>query len=476
LPPGNQFLDAREPWVPDHGYVLLLKSSRLEELEADLTVQSMCSQAIPKLPTAMRRRPMLCFIGAKRGWLTHVARSVSYYPAESGRDKLDIWNLTELPTPVRISALKRKLEGRQSWRTNQALLGGHVSSTALKLLMQALHRVAPDSYAAAAALVDSRDGGPEGEPSRARINWALQRDAVVTALEIARMPNFISDVPGPPDGEPAPKNGSIFDSDEPMVSIEDLTILHDLDRVGEDWIFLTQQRYPAKTYVNGETKLTLILANKLELEKQLGVDLVYYNETHNSVVFVQYKMFAGLEGEDGYRPDKQLEMEIARMDAAAAELAKLPRDETCAGYRIAQDPFFLKFCAKLMGRDEKGHAPGVYVPLGFWKLLVDTPQAKGPRGGKVVYDHTFERRRFTPTVFVDLVGRGWIGTSALQSKALLFYLRNAVQGGKGVVFAVQTGQPVDTDRDGDARATAPKRRKHKYPGRKPKRRKHDWSI
>ena len=62
--------------------------------------------------------------------------------------------------------------------------------------------------------------------------------------------------------------------------------------------------------------------------------------------------------------------------------------------------------------------PDIYVPLGYWKRLVKTPAAKGKRGGTVVYAETFGRRRFTPTHFIDMVGRGydgWINSKCLGS-------------------------------------------------------------
>lgn len=86
LPPsGNQYLEARFPWIPEHGYVLSISPARLEELQSDLDAESTCSQAVPKIPAALRRRWMLCFFSTKKGYLTHVARSVVYHPAESGR-------------------------------------------------------------------------------------------------------------------------------------------------------------------------------------------------------------------------------------------------------------------------------------------------------------------------------------------------------------------------------------------------------
>lgn len=133
-------------------------------------------------------------------------------------------------------------------------------------------------------------------------------------------------------------------------------------------------------------------------------------------------------------------------------------------------PFFLKFCSKLLSHDAKGHVPGIYVPLSYWKRLVKTPAARGKKGGTIVYAETFGRRHFTPTHFIDMVGRGWVGTSALQTDVLAPYLRAALEGKKGVVLAVETaGDPDDHGEDGfeiSRRTAAPP--KPRFPGKKPK--------
>lgn len=475
LPPsGNQYLEARVRWVPEHGYVLSLSGERFAELQRDLDAESICSQAIPKVPAAMRRRWMLCFISVKKKYLTHVARSVANYPAESGKDKLDIWNVMPLARPVRVSAIKAKLQGKQAWRARQALDGGHISPSAFSLVMDALRAVDEGAGHSADGLIDRRPPAPDPSPTPAKTNWAYQRDAVVTALEIAGIPK--EQLRAEPQLEAGAPSGvtSIFDGDDDMTTIEDLAILQDLDVADKDWTFVKRQRYPAKTFTNGDTKLTIILANKLPLELQLGVDLIYVNELLKSVVFVQYKMFAGVDGENGYRPDKQLATEIKRMDEAAAKLAAIPFDDTCDGYRFAPDPFFLKFCSKLLSHDSKGHVPGYYVPLSYWKRLVQTPAAKGKKGGTIVYAETLGRRYFNPTHFIDLVGRGWIGTSALQTDILALYLKDALQGKKGLVLAVQSADDTALDEKVDAAdgydwlksTRAPP--KPRYPGKKPK--------
>lgn len=472
-PPGNQYLEARYPWVPEHGYVLSITAERLQDLESDLAAQSTCSQGVPKIPAAMRRRWMLCFISVKKGYLTHVARSVVYYAAESGRDKLDIWNVTPFAKPVRAAAIKAKLQGKQAWRARLALGGGHISAAAFKLVMDALRLVDPEAFGLADGLVDRRPPPPDPTPSLAKTNWAYQRDAVVTALEIARIPREQLHIPPQLDGSATAGSTSIFDTDGDVTTVEDLVILQDLDEADEDWQFIKRQRYPAKTFSNGDTTLTIILANKQPLETQLGVDLIYVNETVKSVVFVQYKMFAGVDGEEGYRPDQQLNEEIARMDAAAAKLAAAAGDDSCDGYRFGADPFFLKFCSKLLSHNAKGHVPGIYVPVSYWKRLVKTPAAKGKRGGIIVYAETFGRRHFTPTHFIDMVGRGWIGTSALQTNVLTPYLKAAINGKRAVVLAVEstTTTPDDTD-GGEEQYDYPQRTvappKPRYPGKKPK--------
>jgi hypothetical protein len=383
-PPGNQYLEARYSWIPEHGYVLTINAGRLEELESDLAVQSTCSQAIPTIPAAMRRRWMLCFISVKRGYFTHVARSVVYYAAESGRDRLEIWNLMPFSKPVRTASIKAKIQGKQGWRAKKALNGGHISTAAFELVMEALRRADIEAAGIADGLVDRRPPPPDPTPTNAKINWAYQRDAVLTCLEIARIPKAQLKIQPQLDESASAEWTSIFDSEDDVTTIEDLVILQDLDSTNEDWQFVKRQRYPAKTYTNGDTTLTVILANKLPLERQLGVDLVYVNETLKSVVLVQYKMFTGTDGEDGYRPDEQLTEEIARMDAAAAKLSAVGHDESCDGYRLGTDPFFLKFCSKLLSHDAIGHVPGIYVPVSYWKRLVKTQKARGKRGGTVV--------------------------------------------------------------------------------------------
>jgi hypothetical protein len=126
----------------------------------------------------------------------------------------------------------------------------------------------------------------------------------------------------------------------------------------------------------------------------------------------------GADGQEGYRPDRQLEIELARMDDLSTLLSKAGADGSCDGYRLSDEAFFLKFCKGVLEHREAGMVPGYYLPVGFWKRLAPDRRLKGPRGGIKVTPASLPRY-LTATEFKDLVARAWIGTSALQADIIV---------------------------------------------------------
>ena len=100
-------------------------------------------------------------------------------------------------------------------------------------------------------------------------------------------------------------------------------------------------------------------------------------------------------------------------------------------------------------------------------------KARGKKGGTVVYAETCGRRQLTPTPFIDMVNRGWVGTSALQTDVLAPYLKAMISGKRAVVLAVESATPASSDPDTDDEVHGSARRsvvppKPRYPGKKPK--------
>lgn len=432
----------RDRWVPELGYLLAVKPERLDELVSEVQIYSLASVSIPVVPDAIRRQPLLCFITTRRGAITHVMRAEIRYLAESGRHRLDVSWGGQLPRPISIARVQRLLRGPHAWRAKNVLeKGGHLTASAFQTTMEAVRNLDAEVFEAVDRLIVRRSPTPPDAPLRTQENWAYQRDAIATALQIAGMDGIDLAITPQLPAHAAPGVRSVFDSDADVVMIENTLLLRDLDAADTDWQYIRRQHYPAKTYRTGDTTLTIVLANTFDLEHQLGVDLIYVNESLKSVVFVQYKMFRGIQGEEGYRPDGQLDIEIARMDAAMATLSEIEEDGSCEGYRFGSDPFFMKFCKKLLSHDGPGTTSAFYVPLGYWKRLADSDAARGVRDGRVVHEHSFGRRYFTHTHFVEMVERGWIGTSTLQTSVLVPYLKAAIEGQRGVVLAVQSQEP-----------------------------------
>ena len=462
-----------EPWIPKIGYVLYEQADRQELLEDDLGIRDECWESIPEVPESARRKPTLCFVGFKRGQISHVARAEIRYKARSGNDRIDLWKMEPLPKPVSVAKLRAALKGRRIGIARETLKnGGHLPPQTFKSVMEALERIDRDAFQIADALFDRARRARHSVPEHARTNWALQRDAVVTALDIAKIPRGKLDVPPQAPEDTSSRVVSIFDDVESVRGLEDILVLHDLG-AAEGWASIKSHRYPAKTFRNGDTILTVVLANKLPLEEQLGIDLIYINETLKSVVFVQYKVMKGADGEEGYRPDRQLQSELKRMDELAALLSSAAPDASCDGYRLGDDAFFLKFCKGVLEHNEAGMVPGYYLPVGYWKRLVADPRIRGPRNGVKVTPANIPRY-FTATDFKELVTRAWIGTSALQADIIVPLIKKIWRSKRTVALAIKSEKPEPIPEPDDVVDFSPTlalglpRGKRRRPGQRPK--------
>ena len=218
-------------------------------------------------------------------------------------------------------------------------------------------------------------------------------------------------------------------------------VIHDLMHLPGFDIIKTYP-YNAAVFESDATceRLTVILANRLPLEEQTGTDLIYFNETFQSFVMVQYKaMQKGTDGRAEYRPssDRNLAKEITRMNTLLAAIQACPANTAHDGFRLTENPFFLKLCSRLIfNPDDIGLVPGMYLPLDYWKLLVQSPGIAGPRGGLRV---TFENagRHFDNSSFTAIVSKAWVGTTPSQSDVLREAIRQTLETGKAVVIAVK---------------------------------------
>lgn len=87
-------------------------------------------------------------------------------------------------------------------------------------------------------------------------------------------------------------------------------------------------------FTQGHRKLEVIYANRNSLEATTAVDLIYYNETYNAFILVQYKLMKKESDKFIYRPDKQLQEELARMETFCQIFPKIDKIEKHEDLRL----------------------------------------------------------------------------------------------------------------------------------------------
>ena len=179
-------------------------------------------------------------------------------------------------------------------------------------------------------------------------------------------------------------------------------------------------------------RLVIYTANRRDLERVLGVDLVYLNETRQNIVMVQYKMLEAMGKDWVYRPDGQLEAEIERMRRFDSKQRKEPHD-----YRLNPQIFYLKFAK----RARTLRNATITIPLDHYQELLSDPACRGPKGGLRISFDSLGGRYLHQGPLLDLIRSGYIGAHGATTKHLSTLVEAVVNNGRGAVAAVQASIP-----------------------------------
>ena len=178
--------------------------------------------------------------------------------------------------------------------------------------------------------------------------------------------------------------------------------------------------------------LEVITANRQPLESLFGVDLIYLNLVQRSMVMVQYKMLdkhtLGEKDEWIYRPDRQLQDELARM-----ELFDRPGPCPDTEYRLNSGIFFLKF----VKRDGALKNASMILSLPHFRLLAGSERLQGPRGGTRVNWDELSGHYLRQGTFLGLIRSGYIGSFADTTNHLRVLVNEVLASGQAAVIAIQ---------------------------------------
>jgi hypothetical protein len=268
---------------------------------------------------------------------------------------------------------------------------------------------------------------------------AEQRDAVGVALDAFDQTGELRKVTLK--SWSAPKEdrlASFLDGLTGVRTIEDQLIAHDVA------VFpganQTRHTVVGAVFAIAGQNLEVFNVNRTEIEKSLGVDLLYFNETFDAWTLVQYKAMERdhrrAEREAFYRPDESFDKELARMQSFRAELPdKWEPESNLEQYRLCGDGFYFKFCPRVQLEVlSDALLPGMYLPRLLVQAALAGSKTKGPRGGRIIaYENP--GRHLTNTLFTDLVREGWVGTRGISSAHIADIVREALTSGRSLVIA-----------------------------------------
>jgi hypothetical protein len=415
------------------GYILLLSEARQEVFDTQDDKEKF-AQAVPEFHHS-RNQPLVCFIGHRTLGLTHIGIGRRGRLAGSEQRRLNIHSLEEIP-PIPFSALSQAVPPRVRRPVERRLKsGGLLPPKAFEAFVKAVSEASPDAAPLLKQFLKARRERIGRLSSQARTALALQKEAVATAMAIARLDR--EELSGWDYDSEAPNRPSFLSGLTKVRLMEDQIAVHDLS-VFPGYTAIGNAQVAATTFENAEHRLTVILANKLPLEKQTGTDLIYYNETFRCFLMVQYKAMKGDdESQAIYRfPNDQLTEEIKRMDGILAKLKSLPGNAEADDFRFSENPFFLKLCPRIhFDPDSTGLSAGMYLPLDYWKLISAHGSMKGPRGGLQI-SYRNARRYLDNTQFANLVAGSWIGTNLNQTALLEEVIAATLESGKAAVIAI----------------------------------------
>jgi hypothetical protein len=434
------------------GFAVLLSKDRMTTFLRCVREEDAFAEPVPLFPHS-RNVPLVCFVVSRRK-ITHIGLGQRGTRAGTGLSRLNIEKVETLQAPLSVQRIIKNLPNRYAASVRKRFhSGGLLTNKSFVAVIEAIRQIAPQASTLVDRFGQARNEQIQRLSPTVKNNLAQQKEAVLTALLIAGLNRKPVQEWSPPDGTP-----ESFLSGLPSARVrEDQMILNDLMKIPGFRLIQDHVNVTGAAEFTSETtseRLTVILANRLPLEEQTGTDLIYFNETFQSFIMVQYKAMEREDGPNGVRqdvfrlPNTQLTEEITRMDALLATLQACPANASHNGFRLTENPFFLKLCSRLVfNPDDIGLVPGMYLPLDYWKLLTQSPGILGPRGGLRV---TFENagRHLDNSSFSAIVSKAWVGTTPSQSDVLKEAIRQTIGTGKAVAIAIKSNES-------DARNTEP---------------------
>lgn len=286
---------------------------------------------------------------------------------------------------------------------------------------------------------EPRTFSPEVEQSRVEAKDAVQFAAQLAAIEL------------PPDAFMSPPTQT---EDETLVqTLLNTAYERDLE---EELLPLDLQRFDGKltgdqraasltvfTDSKDEKKLLVMSVNKKPIEVVLGVDLLYWDQTHDAFTFIQYKRLEKVPADE---PSDGTEWAYLRKAEIEKQLKLMPGGRhspaEAAHWRAFDTPFWFKFvygdaASMLDGMTLKG----MYISADWLRFAMKEDTFKsGPKGGFRITHKNAKYLNRAP--LTELISRGFVGTAGARSDAFKKVLQSK---DRELIIAVRTDWQTDEE-------------------------------
>ena len=223
---------------------------------------------------------------------------------------------------------------------------------------------------------------------------------------------------------------------------EETTIQHDL--LNFDGSMAEEHNGGYSQFTLGSRQLNIVYTNRTALEKEIGIDLIYYNENYDSFVLVQYKLLRE-ENDFCYRPDKQMKNELDRMNNFMLNYKDNKSIKKNKEYRLNDDGFLFKFIEnKGIKIASSELIKGLYITREYMNFIVSEDSPKGERGGTIISTEKTPRY-LTNSEFTMLISKGFLGTRGIQSDVLKDLIKSYFKTGKALLLAIEIDSKVKQD-------------------------------
>ena len=428
-------------------YILDVTEKRLGELLHDLCGRGKC--AVEVLPFDQNRNsPLVVLISTKPGIFTHVAEGKKSIRTTTNRFRLAMKNFAELDNNIRFDDILPKVKPRLKWYAERKFEDGGLVAHATSIdIAEIIVELDPSLSDRLSALSRRRLEFLRNMSHREHENLAAQKECLSTALDLAGINRevwFAWDIRG--DGKPS----SVLEGLSEGKVGEDVMLARDWNDVPGFSQIIRDCHTSSRVFVRDEypkSQLTVIMANRTNLERQTGADLIYCNDTFRNFIMVQYKVMernhATRRDEFRWQPGDKFTQQISLMDNILVNLEKIQKRYHPDNFRFSENPFFFKFYPRLLfDPDKKEISKGMYLPLDYWKCADHNKKFVGDKGGKVLRFNNVGRY-LTNSDFKTFISSGWVGTSFDQSRYLSEIIREIISSGRTLTLA--TKEDVDTE-------------------------------